>query len=60
MVKEGVLLNAGKVLFCSENSIEVQAAVFAGNDKLTFLDIQVSMGIFLSLSRSPNSIFKSI
>ena len=49
MIKDDVLLNAGKVLFSSENSVEVQAAVFAGNDKLTFLDIQSFHGNLFEL-----------
>ena len=32
------LLRAAEVLFCDDNSLEVQAAIFAGTDKLTFLD----------------------
>lgn len=34
------LLKAAGVLFCNDNSMEVQAAVFAGTDKVTFLDIK--------------------
>ena len=40
LLKEDSLLNAGKVLFCYNSSAEVQAAVFAGTDKITFLDIK--------------------
>ncbi len=39
LLKEGKLLKAAEVLFCDDNQLEVQAAVFAGTDKLTFLDI---------------------
>ena len=41
LVKQGKLLKAAEVLFCNKNSLKVQLAVFAGNDKLTFLDIQM-------------------
>ena len=43
------LLNAGRALFCRDSSVEVQAAVFAGKDKLTFLDIQSFRGNLLDL-----------
>src|SRR3989338_849346 len=34
------LTKAAEVLFCNDSSMEVQAAVFAGTDKITFLDIR--------------------
>lgn len=40
LIKGKRLLNAGRVLFSSDHSLEVQTAVFAGTDKITFLDIQ--------------------
>lgn len=43
------LLNAGQVLFSNQNSMEVQAAVFAGTDKITFLDIQNYKGTLFDL-----------
>ena len=43
------LTNAGEVLFCKQNRIEVQAAVFAGEDKLTFLDIKEFYGTIFDL-----------
>ena len=43
------LVNAGKILFCDENSLEVQSAVFAGTDKNTFLDIKDKTGNLLDL-----------
>jgi len=49
LVKEGRLLKAAEVLFCNENTIEVQAAVFAGTDKVTFLDIRQFNGTIFSL-----------
>lgn len=47
------LLKAAKVLFCDNNQLEVQVAVFAGTDKLTFLDIRQFKGnIFQLLQQS--------
>jgi ATP-dependent DNA helicase RecG len=43
------LLRAAEVLFCDDNSLEVQAAIFAGTDKLTFLDIKSFKGNLFSL-----------
>jgi len=43
------LLRAAEVLFCDDNSVEVQAAIFAGTDKLTFLDIKSFKGNLFSL-----------
>jgi len=45
------LLKAAEVLFCNDNSMEVQAAVFAGTDKITFLDIKKFKGNIFSLRR---------
>ena len=51
------ILNATEILFCNENILEVQAAVFAGNDKITFLDIQQFKGtLFDLLKKSENYI----
>ena len=44
------LLNAGKALFCKDNNLIVQAAVFAGRDKITFLDIQNFEGNIFDLA----------
>jgi ATP-dependent DNA helicase RecG len=49
LIKENKLLKAAEVLFCDDNSMEVQAAVFAGIDKLTFLDIKQFKGNIFSL-----------
>jgi ATP-dependent DNA helicase RecG len=43
------LLRAAEVLFCDDNPLEVQAAIFAGTDKLTFLDIKSFKGNLFSL-----------
>ncbi len=44
LVAGGRLLNAAKALFSKNQPLTVQAAVFAGRDKLTFLDIQNYQG----------------
>jgi ATP-dependent DNA helicase RecG len=49
LVKNGRLLKAAEVLFCNENTIEVQGAVFAGTDRVTFLDIRQFKGTIFSL-----------
>ena len=41
LVKDGHLTNAGNVLFGSKHPVVLKAAVFATNEKLTFLDIQL-------------------
>ena len=45
------LTKAAEILFCDENSMEVQAAIFAGTDKLTFLDINSFKGNLFSLRK---------
>ena len=55
------LLRATEILFCNHNSLEVQAAVFAGIDKLTFLDIKKFEGnIFDLLDKSEKYISERI
>ncbi len=49
LIKDGRMLKAVDVLFCNHNPMEVQAAVFAGADKLTFLDINQFKGTLFSL-----------
>ncbi|UCE37074.1 MAG: putative DNA binding domain-containing protein [Thermoplasmata archaeon] len=47
------LRNAGQILFCDSNPLEVQLAVFAGADKTTFLDIkQLKGNIFYLMNES--------
>ena len=43
------LTQAAEVLFCDDNQMEIQAAIFAGADKLTFLDIKSFKGNLFSL-----------
>ena len=49
MLKENNLIRAAEILFCNDNSLDVQAAVFAGTDKITFLDIQQFKGTLFEL-----------
>jgi ATP-dependent DNA helicase RecG len=49
LLDKGRLTRAAEILFCNENSMEVQAAVFATKDKITFLDIQKFNGNLFSL-----------
>lgn len=54
-------LKACEVLFCDTNPLEVQAAVFAGTDKMTFLDIKRFQGtIFHMLEKSEQYISEHI
>ena len=43
------LLNAGMVLFCESMYAELQMAIFAGTERLTFLDIQRQRGTVFDL-----------
>ncbi len=55
------LLNASKVLFSKDKKLEVQTAVFAGEDKNNFIDINKFNGnIFLLLEKSENYIKEHI
>ncbi len=49
LMRDNRLLKACEVLFSNENSLEVQAAVFAGIDRVTFLDIRQFRGTIFSL-----------
>jgi ATP-dependent DNA helicase RecG len=49
LLDSGRLTKAAEVLFCDNSSMEVQAAIFAGTDKLTFLDIKQFKGNLFSL-----------
>ena len=49
LIKGSKLLNAGKALFCKNNGLEVRAAVFATDEKVTFLDIQSFKGTLFDL-----------
>ncbi|MEW5897201.1 MAG: ATP-binding protein [Nanoarchaeota archaeon] len=58
LLKDGKLIKAAEVLFCDENYLEVQAAVFAGTDKLTFLDIRQFKGNIFQLLQQSESYIK--
>jgi len=61
LIQGAFLLNACEVLFCDVNPMEVQAAVFAGKDKITFLDIKKFQGtIFYMLENSERYISEHI
>lgn len=49
LIKDNRLLKAAEVLFCEDNPLEIQAAVFAGVDKRTFLDIKQFKGNLFNL-----------
>ena len=51
LIADNRILNAAEVLFCEDNPLEVQAAVFAGTDKTTFLDIKVFRGTLFDILR---------
>jgi len=53
--KDNLLTLAAKYLFTDKHNLEVQTAVFAGNNKLTFLDIKKHNGnLFFLLEQSEN------
>ncbi len=58
LYKGDKLLNAAEVLFCNQNNLELQAAVFAGKDKVTFLDIQLFKGNIFDLLAKGESYLK--
>ncbi|MEW5816335.1 MAG: ATP-binding protein [Spirochaetota bacterium] len=61
LLRRNKLLKAAEVLFCKKNSLEVQVAVFAGTDKITFIDInKFKSNIFDLLDKSENYISEHI
>jgi len=48
-VENGKLKNAADVLFCGSSMLEVQMAIFAGTERLTFNDIKRESGSVISL-----------
>ena len=58
LMNDGRLLRAADVLFSSKNPVKVQAAVFAGEDKLTFLDISQFEGNLFELLAKSESYLK--
>ena len=49
LIKGDKLLNAGRALFCKDNGIKTRAAIFATDEKTTFLDIQSFKGTLFDL-----------
>lgn len=61
LIRGNKFLNAAQVLFSRKNNLEVQFAVFAGIDKVTFLDIkQFKSDIFNLLEKSEEYIKERI
>ncbi|MFH1065631.1 MAG: ATP-binding protein [Nanoarchaeota archaeon] len=61
LMKDSKPTNAARILFSASKPIEVQAAIFAGTDKTTFLDIQQFKGnLFRMLVLSENYIKEHI
>ncbi|HIH42120.1 TPA: transcriptional regulator [Candidatus Woesearchaeota archaeon] len=58
LIKDGRLLNAAKLLFSKKEPIELQAAVFAGTDKTTFLDIKQFKGNIFQLLKISEAYIK--
>ena len=58
LIKDSKLLHAAKLLFSKKDPIEVQAAVFAGIDKITFLDIKQFKGNIFQLLKMSESYIK--
>lgn len=49
LLKEDKLINAGKVLFCDNNKVVLQMAIFATDTKTTFIDIDKVEGNIFDL-----------
>jgi ATP-dependent DNA helicase RecG len=52
------LTKAAEILFCDDSSMEIQAAVFAGIDKITFLDIRKFKGNIFNLREQAEAYVK--
>lgn len=52
------LLKAAEVLFCKRNPLEVQAAVFAGADKTTFIDMKQFKGTLFGVLEQSETYLK--
>ncbi|NOQ55976.1 MAG: transcriptional regulator [Nanohaloarchaea archaeon] len=59
LIKDNKLLRAAEILFCDDNSSEVQVAVFAGIDKITFLDIRQFKGNLFSIKEQAEAYIKN-
>ncbi|WP_456406347.1 ATP-binding protein [Caldithrix abyssi] len=61
LIKNGKLTHAAKFLFTGAHDIEIQCAVFAGADRVTFLDFKKFEGnLFLLLEAAENYIKEKI
>ncbi len=49
LIEKGKLLNAASILFSNKNILELQMAIFASKEKITFLDIQQLKGSLFKL-----------
>jgi ATP-dependent DNA helicase RecG len=49
LLRDGVLLNTAKVMFSADPDLAIQMATFAGEEKLTFIDIRQEKGTVLAL-----------
>lgn len=58
LIKNGKLTNAAHLLFSKENPIVLKMAIFATNDKLTFLDINRQTGNIITLIEEANTYVK--
>ncbi len=58
LLSRGRLKRAAEVLFCDENPLEVQAAVFAGRDKTTFIDMKRFQGNLFDLLEKSETYLK--
>ncbi|MFH1728757.1 MAG: RNA-binding domain-containing protein [Pseudomonadota bacterium] len=58
LLKGKKILKAAEILFIKDNFLDVQAAVFAGADKLTFIDIKQLKGNLFNLLEQSESYIK--
>lgn len=58
LIKNGKLTNAAHLLFSKKNPIVLKMAIFATNDKLTFLDINRQTGNIITLIEEANTYVK--
>jgi ATP-dependent DNA helicase RecG len=58
LLRGGRLLRAAQILFCKDNDLRIQAAVFAGTDKDTFLDLKQFGGTLFSVLEAAETYVK--
>ena len=59
LLENGKVLRTAELLFCDENSLEFQTAIFAGKDKTTFLDINRLKGNFFDVLKEAELYIKN-